>query len=88
MRELRAEEYFSHDCLLPMIPLMDGGMELLEETERKIYESNDPKKIDNLIILTIFTGLRDRELSRKLWERRRDIMIESPVYEMIIDEGN
>ncbi len=70
-----------------MIPLMDGGLEMLRETERRIYESTDPKMEDNLMIFSIFTGLRDKNLSLEIIKRRREIMVESPVYEMILEEG-
>ncbi len=87
MWELPAKQFMENQCLLPMIPLMDGGLEMLRETERRIYESTDPKMVDNLMIFSIFTGLRDKNLSLEIIKRRREIMVESPVYEMILEEG-
>ena len=37
--------------------------------------------------LAIFAGLKDEELMMELFKRRRDIMIESPAYELIKREG-
>lgn len=87
MWELPAGKFLAQQCLLPMVPLMDGGLELIREVEEKIYSSDDAHKIDNLTIFSILTGLRDKELSLELVKRRRDIMIESPVYDMILEEG-
>jgi len=87
MWELPAKQYIANQCLLPMTPLMDGGMELVPETERLIYESKSPKMVDNLMIFSILTGLRDKNLSLEIIKRRRDIVVESPVYDMILQEG-
>jgi hypothetical protein len=75
--------------LLPFVPAMEGGSEVVWEAEKKIYESGLPldDKADFLTALAIFAGLRSKELTRKLVERRRDIMIESYAYEIIKQEG-
>ncbi len=85
--ELPAEEFLKNQCLLPLIPLMRGGTELTIEAERLIYESEDEHRADHLTILTILAGMKDKSLSIELIKRRRDIMIESPVYDLIIQEG-
>lgn len=87
MWELPAKDFLQNQCLLPMIPLMNGGLELAFEAERLLYESNDSHKIDNLTIFGILTGLRDKNLSLDFIKRRRDIMIQSPVYDWILEEG-
>jgi predicted transposase YdaD len=43
--------------------------------------------MDVLSAMAIFAGLKDEKLGIWLSERRRDIMIESPVYEFIKEEG-
>jgi hypothetical protein len=75
--------------LLPFVPAMEGGSEVIWEAEKKIYESDLPleDRADLLTALAIFAGLRSKELTRKLVERRRDIMIESYAYEIIKQEG-
>jgi predicted transposase YdaD len=85
--ELPAEDFLINQCLLPMIPLMRGGQELTIEAERLIYESEDEHRADHLTILSIFAGMKNKSLSMELIKRRRDIMIESPVYDLIIQEG-
>jgi hypothetical protein len=59
------------------------------EGEKRIYASEFPmeEKADLLTALPIFAGLKDQELTRKLVQRRRDIMIESYGYEIIKQEG-
>jgi len=74
----------------PFIPLMQGGLDHVLDIERKIYNDKtikQPEKADLLTALTIFTGLRDKSLMHELLNRRRDIMIESPAYDVIKEEG-
>ena len=40
-----------------------------------------------LTALTIFAGMRDKNIAAELLRKRRDIMIESPAYELIKLEG-
>ncbi len=76
-------------CLYPFVPVMKGGEEVVYEADKKIYESELPKdeKADYLTGLTIFAGLKSRELVLELIKRRRDIMIESPAFEIIKQLG-
>ncbi len=76
-------------CLYPFVPVMREGEKGVFEAERKIYESELPReeKADYLTGLTIFAGLKSRELVLELIKRRRDIMIESVAYEIIKKEG-
>jgi predicted transposase YdaD len=86
----KAKDFLDDISLCPFIPLMDGGLEILEEAEKKIYENSDidiESKADLLSAMAIFTGLKDENLASKLLERRRDIMIQSPTYELIKAEG-
>ncbi|HGE70995.1 TPA: hypothetical protein ENX78_09180 [Candidatus Poribacteria bacterium] len=88
--EKKAEDYLNNIYLLPFLPLMDGGDKIIEQAEKIIYESVDIEirhKADLLTAMAIFAGLRDRNLGVWLAERRRDIMIKSPVYEFIKEEG-
>jgi predicted transposase/invertase (TIGR01784 family) len=75
--------------LFPFIPLMKSRKETILKAERIIYESDLPlsTKTDLLTSLTILTGLKDKSIASELLKRRRDIMIESPVYDWIEAEG-
>ena len=76
-------------CLLPLVPLMREGESLAQDADRRIYESNLPRpvKADMLTILTLLSGIVSKALAEVLLYRRRDIMIESPAYELIKREG-
>ena len=77
-------------AVLPFIPLMEGGLELLEEAERRIYENRALDRVTRgelLTALAIFTGLRDFQMVQEILARRRDIIIESPTYDLIKNEG-
>ena len=82
---LDSEDYF----LYPFIPIMKQGEELTLEAEKKLYNSplKRSDKADMLTALAIFAGLRNINLSIALLERRKDIMIESPAYDLIKEEG-
>ena len=76
--------------LYPFLPLMKGDRNVLEEAETRIYnntEINLETKADLLTAMAIFAGIKDRELTTWLIERRRDIMIQSVAYEIIKEEG-
>jgi len=76
--------------LYPFLPLMEGGREILEEADTRIYNDTEisiETKADLLTAMAIFAGLKDRELTTWLIERRRDIMIQSVAYEIIKEEG-
>ena len=69
---------------------MKGGLERVFEAERSIYSSKEidrEEKGDLLTALAIFTGLKDGQVMQALIDRRRDIMIESPAYDVIKKEG-
>jgi len=90
MWELEAAEYCSAEPeILPFIPLMKGGLELLDIAEAKLYGSrlNREDRADYLFTLALLTGLKDREKSAALFHRRRDVMVESALYEIIKEEG-
>ena len=76
-------------ALYPFVPLTSCEDEDVMEADRRIYSSDLERSVksDLLTALAIFAGLRSEDLMRKLFERRRDIMIESPAYELIRREG-
>lgn len=75
--------------LLPFIPVMRHGEQCLWEAETHIYNSSLPteEKADLLTAMTMFAGLKDKQLAKELVRRRRDLMIESYGYEIIKKEG-
>ncbi|MGB9594632.1 MAG: hypothetical protein ACPL7B_00015 [Candidatus Poribacteria bacterium] len=57
--------------------------------ESKVYQSQKldiHEKADILTATAIFAGMKDKNLAMEFIKRRRDIMIESPVYEYIKEE--
>ncbi|SHG10694.1 hypothetical protein SAMN02745206_03272 [Desulfacinum infernum DSM 9756] len=76
-------------CLMPFVGLMRGGPDVFQMAEEAIYGSGLGRsdKADLLTGMAPLTGLLDKDLPRKLLERRRDIMMESYAYELIKKEG-
>lgn len=76
-------------CLMPFVPLMQHGKELLEEADALIYNSGKTRleKADMLTSMAILSGIVSKELPLYLLSRRRDIMIESAGYDLIKNEG-
>jgi hypothetical protein len=76
-------------CLMPFVPLMRHGEELMTEADRLLYESPLPRgdKADMLTAMAILSGLVSTRLPQTLLARRRDIMIESAAYDLIKQEG-
>ncbi len=88
--ELEADQFLNGSpVLLPFIPLMKNGLNHIKRIEKMLYEAplNRDRKGDLLSALTILTGLHDRSAAEALFLRRRDMMIESPIYDLIIQEG-
>jgi hypothetical protein len=75
--------------LLPFVPLMKNGVNYVDNIEKRIYTDSIELglKSDLLTALTFFAGMRDTSVAATLLKRRRDLMIESPVYDMIKEEG-
>jgi predicted transposase/invertase (TIGR01784 family) len=75
--------------LLPFVPLMKNGVNYVDNIEKRIYTDSIELslKSDLLTALTFFAGMRDQSVATTLLKRRRDLMIESPVYDMIKEEG-
>lgn len=75
--------------LLPLVAVARSGEDEIFEAERRIYDSQLEMgiKADLLTILTIFAGLKGKEIVEELLRRRRDIMIESVAYDLIKEEG-
>jgi predicted transposase YdaD len=76
-------------CLMPFVPLMRHGEEVVDRADSVLYESalSRRDKADMLTAMTIFSGLVSEKLPRVLVSRRRDIMIESAAYDIIKQEG-
>lgn len=91
MWEVEAEEVLRNGeiWLYPFVPVMEGSEADIFKAEERIYNSGleTSSKADLLTALVIFSGFRREEIVRELLRRRRDIMIESPAYEIIKEEG-
>lgn len=76
-------------CLMPFVPLMRHGEELMAGADRLLYESSLPRgdKADMLTAMAILSGLVSMRFPQALLARRRDIMIESAAYDLIKKEG-
>jgi predicted transposase YdaD len=76
-------------CLMPFVPIMKNGKEMVEQADAALYESPLPyeDKADMLTVMTIFSGLVSEKLVNMLISKRRDIMIESAAYDIIKEEG-
>jgi len=88
--EEQSSKFLDEISLYPFLPLMDGKESIIEEAEKRIYDNPKLKiveKADLLTAMAIFAGLKDKELTIKLINRRRDIMIQSIAYDIIKEEG-
>ena len=76
-------------CLLPLVPLMSGGVDLADEADEMIVKSElaEQTKADMLTAMALLSGLISEELVLQLMNRRRDIMMQSIGYELIKKEG-
>lgn len=76
-------------CLLPFVPLMRGGQDLAREAEERLTRSPLPPgdKGDILSSMALLSGLVSKKLATELIQRRRDLMIESPAYEIFRKDG-
>ena len=89
--ELDAREIIKDNifCLMPFVPIMKHGKEMVEQADEALYESplSYEDKADMLTVMTIFSGLVSEKLAHMLVSKRRDIMIESAAYYIIKEEG-
>ncbi len=89
--ELDATEILRQNrvCLMPLTPLMQGGVDVVVEAERAIVDSDlaEEIKADMLTNMTLMAGLVSKDLALHLLNRRRDLMIQSFGYELIKQEG-
>ena len=90
--EMEAREILQRGLvkIYPFVPVMASSREEVFQAEEGIYQSAElerSQKSDLLTALAIFAGMRDKSLAEELVERRRDLMIESPTYDMIKEEG-
>ena len=76
-------------CLMPFVPLMQYGKEMVDEADLLIYQSDVPRKnkADMLTSMAILSGIVSQDLPHQLIARRKDIMIESAAYDIIKQEG-
>lgn len=76
-------------CLLPFVPLMKNGEDLLAEADDLIYgsECTGTEKADLLTSMAILSGIVSDYLPTQLINRRKDIMIESAAYDIIKKDG-
>lgn len=76
-------------CLMPFVPLMEHGADLLTEADDLIYRSERTRiqKADMLTSMAILSGLVSENLPMELINRRKDIMIESAAYDIIKKDG-
>ena len=76
-------------CLLPFVPLMKHGPDLIDEADALIYGSEMPRssKADMLTSMAILSGLLSNDMPSRLISRRKDIMIESAAYDIIKQDG-
>lgn len=75
--------------LWALSPLTHDGIAKASKVDTMIHEAEISRtvKSDLLTTFAIFLSLRNADLSREIIQRRRDIMIESPFYEVIKTEG-
>ncbi len=79
--------------LYPLLPLMrwegKGDREVLEESERLVVEGIEEgdRRADAYVALKVLSGIRYPLGLIDGIMRRRDIMLESPVYREILEEG-
>ena len=80
---------WGNPCLMPFVGLMRGGSQIFQRAEEAVYGSSLGRsdKADLLTGMALLSGLVDKDLPRRLLERRRDIMMESYAYELIKKEG-
>lgn len=76
-------------CLMPFVPLMEHGADLLTDADDLIYRSERTRiqKADMLTSMAILSGLVSENLPMELINRRKDIMIESAAYDIIKKDG-
>ena len=91
MWELDAREHIERGApeVCPLAALMDGGVELASRIDEAICSSDRPPEIkaDLMNIFAIFLGLRDPERARQIIKQRIALMMESPIYQDILQEG-
>ena len=74
--------------LLPLAPLMADGLKHVNKIEKELYEiARSEKKFDYFSIFVILLTLRDENLSREIYNRRRAFMIQSPIVKLWLEEG-
>ena len=79
----------AHPTLWPLAALAKDGLASATKVDKLLYHTPLParERSDLLTIFAIFLGMRDRGLARHFIQNRRELMFESPVYDMIKEEG-
>ena len=75
--------------LWPLAALAKGGLASAEKVDKLLHHSPLPprERSDLLTIFAIFLGMRDKSIAAHFIQNRRELMIESPVYDLIRNEG-
>ena len=89
--ETEAAHWLASDnpSLWPIAALASGAEACADNLDTRLHESQMPRrdKSDLLTMFTLFLSLKNVSLARKIAEKRRELMIESPFYEIIKTEG-
>ena len=75
--------------LWPLAPLAKDGLASAGQVDKLLHSSDlsSSFRSDLLTIFAIFLGLRDKEVAKLFIRKRREFMIESPIYDLIKEEG-
>ena len=74
--------------LSPFIPLMRGGLKLLDKAMDVLLGLKKEKQsADLLAMLSLFTGLVSKDKANSLKKKIMSVTTESPVYQWIKEEG-
>jgi len=89
--EMPASDWLGADTpwLWPLAALAKDGEKGADSVDAMLHEAALPRreKSDLLTILAVLLGLKDARIAERLITKRREIMIESPIYEIIKTEG-
>ncbi len=76
-------------CMMPFIPLMKHGPDLLDQADDLIHQREKTRleKADMPTSMAILAGIISTDLPAQLIHKRKDIMIESAAYDIIKKDG-
>jgi hypothetical protein len=84
--EEESRNYLDEMSIYPFLPLMNHGEDVIDEIDRKINDSieiNREEKSDLMTSMAIFAGFKSKDLAMQIIKRRRDIMMESPTFDIL-----